>query len=136
MLLRFVYSLPVVFLRASAKSINFALASIPWVGVCFSLGALCANNSNTLSPPVFSFHLSCYLDIYQRINARFAICKKPPLLLLLRFGRMRLITLISLYVTFKRIKASLKNIYKKTYFIIEIKALPLHRVRVLFQPRL
>lgn len=111
--LRFVYSLSVVSLCVNVKPSNFAFIKTPWVGVCFSLGALCANNSNTLSPPVFSFHLSCYLDIYQRINARFAICKKPPLLLLLRFGRMRLITLISLYVTFKRIKASLKNIYKK-----------------------
>lgn len=38
--------------------------------------------------------------------------KVSTLFLLLHFGRVRLITLISLYVTFKRIKACLKNIYK------------------------
>lgn len=48
-------------------------------GRCIYLLARCVNNSNTLSPPFFLFVSSFMLFRYfQRITARFAICKKPP----------------------------------------------------------
>ena len=51
--LRFVYSLPVAFLRASAKPSNFALAVNSMGGRVLFAWHICVNNSNTFSPPVF-----------------------------------------------------------------------------------
>lgn len=63
--------------------------------------------------PFYSFSSFILFRYFQRITARFAICKKPPpasaFALRACVCKLRFMPRLS---TFKRIKASLKNIYK------------------------